>query len=95
MAFFKVPVHCKDFSLTHAELSIYIELCYLRNRFVGPRTEGSFYCTHRSLAHRSRTSTQTVFTSINKLAHHNLISFKRGPGNKTYFTILGLQTQNI
>ena len=90
MPYFKVPSEVMDKDLSHAELSLYVSLCHMRNRFYGPEIQRSFWCSDRSLAYRTNTSTRTVYLAKIKLRKLKLISFHIGPGNKTFYTIRGL-----
>lgn len=90
MYYIKIPYNLDTANLSHAELSVLFQLCVTCFRFAQGRGNKEFYCTDRTLATWACCSTRTVFMAKKKLKALKLIHYFVGPGNKTWYKIIGL-----
>ena len=88
MAWIKVPSNALFMDLPHAVLRVYIILIRQHYIFCHEDFSKEFYVTDRDLAGFCHCSTKTIFRSKRFLSAFDLITFRRGPKNKTFYKII-------
>ena len=84
----KIPsIATEPGALTHAELSVMIQLCRMHLVYCKNNYEKEFYLTDRFLAKAAYVSTKTVWKTKKKLVEIGAIKY-RIIGNKTYYKIM-------
>jgi len=91
MSYIKYPHSLSTSNLTHVDKSILLQLCQLCYTFARSHHDREFWCTDKNLAKLSRCSTFSIFRAKKKLSKLKLIEYSTGPGNKTYYKLIGLK----
>jgi hypothetical protein len=88
MLYFTVTITPELLNLSHAQLSLYINLLYLNHKYCGSGRTDHFFITDRSLATQAHCSTRTVYSTKKYLKKIQLIDYWIGNGNVSSYKIL-------
>ena len=88
MSFIKFPEHAINAGLSKPNLIIYLHLLQLHYHHGKGDYKREFYITDRDLADITRCGHHTVTKTKKLLRDLNLIKFRTGPKNTTYYTII-------
>lgn len=86
--FVRYPVSAFLTNISPIERSIFLQLLFQHFHICGKDYSKEFYITDRFLAELCHCSTESIWRAKNSLSSAGLLSFRVGPGNKTFYSII-------